>query len=169
MNKKIIVVSVILVLISILFAPILRNNILLGLYANQLYSIPLPNETTEITRDKAVGNLYGTGNHLDFVATMEIESSLSESELIKYYTHESIDIRTINEISIIGLDRAYIDLLDTSVEQKVDAIPKSKATLVYGSSRIYTASQNTSDKDSNIYIIQIKDTHYAPGFDLRAH
>lgn len=139
-------------------------------YSLQLYEMPLPKDTIKISQNKAVGNLYGTGNHLDFVATIEVETSLSEDELITYYNNEVKKIKSVDEISIFGLNTFYAETnIDHSI-QTIEVIPKSLAKSVYGTSKIYmkekALDQNPSD---NHFIIQIKDTHYAAGLDIRAH
>ncbi len=173
-NKKLklsfIVFIIMLVSVCLLLCPIVRNNILLGKYADQLYTIPLPSGSMQISQDKGVGNLYGTGNHLDFVAVIEIKTSLSESELAAYYSTKAVNVKSVEEISILGLDTSYPDTpIDHSVQQ-IEIIPKQQARPVYGSSKIfYKADVIDYSIDTSLFIIQIKDTHYASGWDLRTH
>ena len=171
-NKKITTtLSVIVLLIICLpFSPLVRNNILLGKYAAQLYAVPLPSDTIQISQDKAVGNLYGTGNHLDFVATIEVESSLSEAELSAYYSSVGENIKSADEISILGLNTFYSETHIDHSTQKIEVIPKVQARHVVGLSKVFCKVDNVDlNVDKNLFIIQIKDTHYAPGWDIRAH
>lgn len=70
-----------LIIIGLIISPFIfarvENNRILDGYANQLYDIPLPAKTMLLSKTKSVGNLFGTGNHLDFVATMKVQSYLS--------------------------------------------------------------------------------------------
>lgn len=143
---------------------------LLERYAAQLHAAPLPPDTTEIARDKAVGNLYGTGNHLDFAAMIEIESFLSESELFDYYSTNAKDIKSVEELSIFGMDVWYDRTLGDHSFQTIEVIPKNQARLAFGSSKIFVQTDNPEyDAAANVFIIQIKDTHYPAGWDIRAH
>lgn len=175
MKRKIIfIISVpiviILLFVSVLAGPMIRNQILLEKYAAQLYKIPLPPNTLEISRDKGVGNLYGTGNHLDFAAVIEIESTLSEDELIAFYQDKAKDLKSADEISLIGLNSFYLETnIDHSV-QEIEVIPKAQAMSLCSDSKVFI-KRNTADPDikDDLYLIQLKDTHYAPGLDPRAN
>ena len=171
-NKKyIFIIIAFIILFTGIFGPYIRNNILLEKFANQLYTIPLPPSTIQISQDKAVGNLYWTGNHLDFLATIEIESSLSETELSQYYLAKSI-IKSANEVSFMKLDTRYPDPVDVDRPRivNIEVIPKAKAIRAYSKSKLfYKTDFIDNDIDDNLFIIQIKDTHYAPGWDIRAH
>ena len=171
--KNLKVISVIaVVLICVLFliiVPMVRNNVLLWKYANQLYTIPLPPDTKLISKNESIGNLYGTGNHLDFTSAIEIKSLLTEEELADYYGVKTGIIKSVDELSIIGLNTSYYDMnIDHS--QTIEVIPKAQARLYNGSSTIFYKSDVINDSiDENLFIIQIKDTHYAPDWDLRSH
>ena len=64
MKKIIYIIVPIFLLVILCLYTSLRNNILLDKYSSQLYKIALPPETKIILQNKAVGNLYGTGEHL---------------------------------------------------------------------------------------------------------
>ena len=156
-----------LFMMCLFIGPYFRNNILLSKYANQLYTISLPANTVQISSDKAVGNLGPTGSHLDFWAMIEIESLLSESELNAYYSTKSINIKSVEEISICGMDTFYSETyIDHSV-QEIEVFPKAQARHSYASKTFYKSDIVDHGTDENVFIIQIKDTHYAPGWDLR--
>lgn len=94
----------------------------------------MPNNTTQISYNKAVGNLYGTGAHLDFVAMIEIQSMLSEIELIDYYSSQIENIRSVDELSIMDLNTVYLP--DDHTIQNIEVIPKAQSRFKYGSSKI---------------------------------
>lgn len=171
MKLKIVIIVCVVLIAALIFTPIIRNNILLKKYSEQLFSIPLPENTQPIWIDKAVGNLYGTGNHLDFWAIVEIKSELSEIELNDYYKSFEGTIKSADEISIIGLNSKYPDnkAVDHS-NQIIEVIPKKQCDKASGSPYILIKSENTdSSVSEDLYIIQIKDTHYHSNFDLRTH
>lgn len=164
--------SIITIIMAIVASPLviatIQNNEILNTYAEQLYALPLPANTKLISQTKNVGNLYGTGNHLDFAATMEVESFLSEDKLSKYYN--TIFLKSANEISGMKFDNIYSDIGAQHKSIKIEVIPKNQAILAFGSSRIYIKSDViNSNFDKKLFIIQTIDTHYAPGWDLRAH
>ncbi len=159
---------ILLIISFLIIGATIRNNILLNKYANQLYTIPLPNNTTQISYNKAVGNLYGTGTHLDFVATIEIQSMLSEIELIDYYSSQIENIRSVDELSIMGLSAVYFP--DDHTIQNIEVIPKAQSRFKYGSSKILEKSDNINNSiGADMFVIQIKDTHYDSNLDLRTH
>ena len=159
-----------LFILCLIFIPIVRNNILLNQYAAQLYRIQLPPNTIKISQDKAVGNFYGTGNHLDFVATIVIQSSLSELDLTTYFDEFKPEVKSVDEISLFGLNTHYPDTDIDHTIQEIEVIPKSQAKETDISSKIYMKDvAKIKDADDDLFIVQIKDTHYAPGWDIRAH
>ncbi len=150
--------------------PYTRNNILLRKFANQLYTIPLPPDTMQISRDKAAGNLCGTGNHLDFFAVIEIESALSETDLLQYYSTKPV--KPVNEVSILKPGENYPEPIDANRPRivSIDVIPKANAKYEHNGSKVfYKADDINHSIGTNLFIVQVKDTHYAPGWDLRAH
>ncbi|MCK9479629.1 MAG: hypothetical protein M0R40_09080 [Firmicutes bacterium] len=172
MKNKIrgVMVIVYLAVIVTISWPYVQNNILLGKFASQLYVIPLPPNTIQLSKYKSVGNLYGTGNHLDFLAVLEIESALSETELMQYYSANLI--KPANEICFIKPGERYPEPIDANRDRvvSIDVIPKSQAEYEHnGSNVFYKADSVNHNIGLNLFIIQIKDTHYAPGWDLRAH
>lgn len=159
------IIVLLIIVMSPFSVPILLNNKILDGYAKQLYVAPLPPSTVLISKTKSVGNLNGTGSHLDFVAALKIKSYLSEDDLSAYY--HSILIKSAYAIS--GKKLEYIDGVPHS-SVKIEVIPMVKAQLQLGSSKIYmegNAINNYADRRE--FIVQITDTHYAPGWDLRAH
>ena len=162
------ILFIVIIFMSPFIVPILLNNKILDVYAKQLYDVPLPPSTILISKTKSVGNLNGTGNHLDFVAAMVIKSFLSEDDLSAYYN--SVLIKSAYEISGKKLDTVYPDVDVPHLSEKIEVIPKDKAQLQLGSSKINikgNAINNHAGRRE--FIIQITDTHYAPGWDLRAH
>ncbi|MGE5404969.1 MAG: hypothetical protein ACM3PP_08515 [Candidatus Saccharibacteria bacterium] len=162
----------VLVVISALAWPILgtmiRNNIILIGYADQLYSLPLPGDTKVISQSKSVGNLGGNGNHLDFAAAMIVESRLSEKALLDYYGTKRI--KSANEISGMKLDTVYPDMPVSHPDSEIEVIPMNQAGIGYMSTKIYYKVNKINSKvNRKLFIIQISDRHYAPGNDLRAH
>jgi hypothetical protein len=123
---------------------VIKNNIILYKFSNQLYSIDLPPNSMVIFKDKTVGNLFGTGNHLDFKATIEINTELSETELDKYYS--VFHFKNADEVSIFKLNKNYPDS---------------------GANQKHVTQLSIISKSHNIFIIQISDTHYATGLDIR--
>lgn len=159
----------ILLLISLFAIPIIINNIILTAFANQLYNLPLPVNTKIVSKTQAAGNFAPTGNHLDFLAIIEVESSLTEEELIKYYSDKTL--KPANDVSFLKPKRGFYD--DVSFVRapiKISIIPKNQAYQKYPSSKSYIKG-NTIDKgiDNKLFIIQILDGQYDPGWDLRAN
>ena len=140
----------ILIFLVLLMTPFLaarvKNDIILHKYADQLYSLPLPPNTTQIAQNKNVGRLFGLGEHLAFVASVEVKSTLTKEELIQYY--KKITIKPACKVSWLKVFKMYF-LPNDPVEIKV--IPKNAALLEHASS----------------YIIQATDTSYAAGLDMR--
>ena len=171
-KRRLLFVIIITIIILIVVLPIgnsVRNNLLLNKYAAQLYSIPLPRDTLLIGNNKNVGNLYGTGNHLDFVATIEIKTSLPENELYAYYNNMHTKIRSVEELSLFEMG-TYPDLTINHHVQNIEVIPKAQAKLIYGSSCILGKSDIVDKNiDETLFIIQIKDTHYGSDLDWRTH
>lgn len=88
--------------------------------------------------------------------------------MLNYFN--AVSIKSANQISGMKLDAGYPDLAVPHLAGKIEVIPRNKAQLALGSSRVYVKGQVVDNKsDENIFIIQIQDTHYAPGLDLRAN
>ena len=163
MKKRWIIVISVLVVFAVL-GLLFRNDILLNRYAKQLYSIPLPPETELISQDQALGNLYGTGDHMDFAVQMVVRSSLSVEELQAYY--DEFQPKTVEELSLLPMG----DIMDMVIDhtgQAIEVIPKEEA--VHFSSRfVYEHRPGTEPQEaSGEFIIQMKDTHYPAGLDIR--
>ena len=144
-----------------------KNNIVLHYYAQQLYDYPLPKNTKIITKTSDAGNLGPTSNHLDFSATMEIKSSLTEAELVEYYS--SVLFKPANKVTIFGLDTSIYGNQLVHPSMNVEVIPKNSAELSYSGNFYYKTNEIDESISENLYIITIMDSDYAPGFDLRAH
>ena len=164
MKKRWIIVISVLVVFAVL-GLLFRNDILLNRYAKQLYSIPLPPETELISQDQALGNLYGTGDHMDFAVQMVVRSSLSVEELQAYY--DEFQPKTVEELSLLPMG----DIMDMAIDhtgQVIEVIPKEEAVLFTGSKFVYTRrAQDGQEAASGEFIIQMKDTHYPAGLDIR--
>ena len=165
----------ILTIVTILFFLVggveyIRNNIICDLYANQLYSLSLPPNTKIISKNKDLGLLAGNGNHLDFMAFIEVESALSKEELEEYYKDKKV--KSANQVSRFfkppkpdgeyGNDEIHFEQVDITV------FSKNKAKML--PDNIYHETKNIdSTVGDNLFIIQIKDVGYPPGRDIRAH
>lgn len=158
--------AIVLLIVCFLFLTFVRYGVLLDKYADQLYHIPLPPETVLVSQGKAAGNLFGTGRHLDFTANIEIESALSESELTEYYSQEASGIKPVDALSLIGL-RPYDDMHIEHSVQHIEVIPKAQTKLIYSASKVYEKTDAVDpDIDENLFIVQLKDTHYGIWLDL---
>jgi len=167
MKKIIYIIVPIFLLVILCLYTSLRNNILLDKYSSQLYKIALPPETKIILQNKAVGNLYGTGEHLDFWAMIEIESALSEKELSDYYSSKENDIYSVDELGYLGLNTFYAETNYDHSKQKIEVIPTTQAQHVYDASPIFYKTNFVNNSvEQNRFIIQIKDTHYSRYFSF---
>lgn len=67
-----------------LWAPQIQNNMKLNAFADQLFDLPLPDQTEVMSRSKRVG-LHGNGNHCDFLVTQFVVTGLSLETIQEYY------------------------------------------------------------------------------------
>ena len=164
----IIVITLLILAIGVLvFTPIMINNIICNDFSRQLFAIPLPPQTSIISTEKYVGNLGPTGNHLDFRAVLEIETSLSEQEILAYYA--DILLKPANEVSLFKPKPAFFDEPDGHRDMiQVIVIRKNQSQRWRYGGYVETdiIDSNISDK---LYIVQIFDNMYDPGWDMRAH
>ena len=149
----------------LVLVPIVVNNIICNSFAQQLFELPLPPQTTIVSREKHLGNLGPTGNHLDFLAVLEIETPLSEQEVIAYYS--DILLKPANEVSIFKPKRGFFDSSDIRDPIKIKVILKNQSNEMID--KVHFETDTTNKTPNNSYIIQISDSMYAPGWDLRTH
>ncbi len=63
----------------------LPNTIIEKSFAAQLFRYPLPPQTLLLEKHSICGRLYGTGDGMEFMAVILIESDLTEDQLTTYY------------------------------------------------------------------------------------
>ena len=73
------------VLVGAFISNMLFNNIALYRFSRQLFRHPLPVETTVIEKASACGRFEDTGNGMEFIAVVLVESTLSKEELEAFY------------------------------------------------------------------------------------
>jgi hypothetical protein len=71
------------------------NNYQLNKFEKNLFSLSLPPNTRELSRNSEVGNIYGNGDNCDFLARRKIISDLRLEELNKFYNtdNEKVQIK----------------------------------------------------------------------------
>jgi hypothetical protein len=158
---------IILTAVACVFMLIAINNIIGNSFANQLFETSLPPQTSMVSKEKYVGNLGPTGNHLDFLAVMEIETSLTEQDILAYYSN--ILLKPANEVSAFKPKRGFFDTSDVRHPIRVEVIRKNQAHKSAWFPGYSKTDVTESDVNEKLYIIQICDAMYAPGWDLRTH
>src|SRR5690242_8855481 len=98
--KFFLVFAAIIVLVLILAIPI--NTYQLDSFANSIYSIPSPKQTTIIDKNKEFGSLDGNSDHCDYFASILIKSTLSEENILNYYKKQYTGK---SEIQIYKIDK----------------------------------------------------------------
>ena len=174
MHKPIIKLLIILALAASIFLLIgweyIRNDIICNAFANQLYSIQLPPNTKIISKDKKLGLLTGNSNHLDFMALIEVESTLTKEELEAYYNGKKV--KPANKVSaFFKPNKAYGEFGEYTNYREpinINVFSKNKAKM-YMSQFYSEAKEIDSQISENLFIIQITDICYPPGRDIRAH
>ena len=73
------------VLVGVFISNMLYNHIALYRFSRQLFHHPLPAETTVIEKASACGRFEDTGNGMEFIAVILVESALSKEELEAFY------------------------------------------------------------------------------------
>ena len=125
---------------------IMSNNKELNEYAQNVLDYPLPPNTELIETSQEVTKL-GNGNHCDFVVEVVLETSLSESEIIEYYS--SVEFPPA---------RSEYQGYDGEVGERGWPEPVSPWV---------DYEQNLSGKA--IFTLTVADVGYAPGFDYRCN
>ena len=97
----------------------------------------MPERTEIINKYKKVGNLSGTGNHCDFLASIDLVTELSKEEIEEYYKEVTFPAAHKNHDKV-GV-RIYFS--DKRTDKDTDV-------------KLY-------------YCIEIYDFGYSEGFDLR--
>ena len=89
MRVLLIVVAIVLTLPVLLFLvgwdSMRRNDRRLTEFSEQLFAYPLPPDSRILRQTAQVGVLTGNGNHCDYVARLEIESSLPPAAVDAHY------------------------------------------------------------------------------------
>jgi len=177
MKRKIIIIPLVIVFVLILalpsaiFVTMAKNNIILYLFANQLYDLPLPADTVVVMKEKRVGQLGGSRDYIGFWAVMEIKTPMTAEELTAYYSNKTI--KSANEVTFFKLKPPTVLAAETPADWKnipIKVIQKRQAHQIYGAKRPYIETPKVDDSiDENLLIIQILDSVYDPGWDIRGY
>jgi len=175
-NKKIIkwlliiIIPLLIVLWFIGDVEFISDDIISYKFASQLYSIPLPPDTKIIKKAKDVGLLAGNSNHLDFMAYIEVESSLTKEELENYYSDKKV--KPANEVSrFFKLEERYWEYKSPSGYYepiRIVVFSKNKAEM-YPDLIYHETKEVDSQISADLFIFQITDSGYSPGRDFRAY
>ena len=89
--KKVFYLAIILIVgmfvlpLSLFATNIIYNNVVLNIYEYKINKIPLPEEFEIISKDKLVGNFYGSGDNIDFMVYYIVKTDMTEQEIEDYY------------------------------------------------------------------------------------
>jgi|GEM_PF-5487687 len=140
---------------ALLIIPMLPNDVRLARFSWQLFHAPLPEQTQRLAKAKECGRFWGTGDGMEFMAVIIVESDLSQAELEEYYA--GLGFRPAHRNS--GR-RVYLDV--------VAAVPgQSFRPAYYYRDEVPLADFPLPDTSRGIYYIAIYDGTYFPWFDLR--
>ena len=171
MKRKIIVPIVVSILILglIVFLPVIKNNIILNRFAKQLYDIPVTGDTYIISGEKKLGHFGASRSSLNFWAVIEIYSPLSAEDLADRYSNKTL--KSANEVTFFKLKP--LDTIfgenpsETQNDVQISVMQKKKS--MRGNTGIYSEISVADDSiGEDLFIIQIFDGVYVPGWDLRA-
>lgn len=133
-------------LVFVCIPDIIRNNIQLSRFADNLYQYPLPPNTTVVNKYSTV-TLLGNSNHCDFVAELTLQTLLSRSAIEQYYDGVSFPPARSEH-------QGWEDFFTTGIHPGVNVQIEF--------------SQETLDGYLQ-YKLKIIDFGYPPGFDIRCH
>jgi hypothetical protein len=174
MKWKVVIVTIIVVILglaAVIFIPIIRNNIILHNFAKQLYNLSLPSDTVILLREKNIGHFGSSRSQITFFACVEIESSLSIEELTTYYSDKMVN--PANEVSRFKL-KTLKTIFNEAISEKrepvqIEILQKKTAYRSTYSKGPYVKRVDIDDSiNENLFIIQIHDGMYNPGWDIRA-
>ena len=154
-NGKSFLIGIIAFLVLVVCGPCLffsgipdmiRNNIQLSRYANNLYQYPLPPNTRVVSKHSTV-TLLGNSNHCDFVAELTLLTSLTRSDVDQYYENISFP----------------------PARSKYQGEEDSFTTGIHPGVRLQTEFGPEMVDGYLQYKLKIVDFGYPPGFDIRCH
>ncbi|MBX2859415.1 MAG: hypothetical protein KTR17_12200 [Cellvibrionaceae bacterium] len=88
------------------------NNFYLWSFSSQIFDYPLPKGVEIISKSSEVGVLTGNGNHCDFVASLEVRSSVPIENIKSHYSNMTIQPATTGSSTEQGLS---VELISPSV------------------------------------------------------
>jgi len=141
--------------ISLYFIAPVKNNISLSIFANQINTNHLPEQTMIITKEARCGKLNGNGNGMDFFACALIESNLSLNELKQFY--EGISFKTARWNKEHSVE---VDVIPAKYELETD---------YYERETIYFDKLKDMTNYLGYYILILYDGGYPADFDMRGN
>lgn len=97
---------------ALLLAPILPNGLRVARFSYQFFWAPLPEQTQRLAKVKECGRFGPTGDGMEFMAVIIVESDLSQAELEQYYA--GLGFRPARRNS--G-NRVYLNVVAAALEQ----------------------------------------------------
>ena len=80
----------VLLLVLIIIGNTVLNSFYLWKFEKQLYNYPLPSGAKILKKNSNIGVLMGNGNHCDFIAYVELETSKSILDIEEHYKNMTI-------------------------------------------------------------------------------
>jgi hypothetical protein len=140
---------------SLYFITPLVNNGTLSIFASQINSKYLPENTVIIEKEARCGKLNGNGNGMDFFVGALIKSDLTLNELKHFY--EGMPFRTArwNKEHFVE-----VNVIPASYELKTEYLERDT---------IYFEYLKDMTDNSDYYILILYDGGYPADFDVRGH
>lgn len=140
---------------SLYFITPLVNNGTLSIFASQINSNNLPENTVVIEKEARCGKLNGNGNGMDFFACALIKSDLSLNELKRFYEGMSFRTARWNKEHSVG-----VDMIAANYELETE---------YYERDTIYFEYLKDMTDYSGYYVLILYDGGYPADFDIRGH
>lgn len=100
-NKTALIITLTVVFIAVCFCVSIPavNDLHAKRVADELSALPLPENTRIIGRTSAAGKLWGSGNGMQYMGALLIESGLSLEELEAYYSESGMEYCSVSRQS----------------------------------------------------------------------
>ena len=163
LSIPVLVIAFFLYIVSLFTIPSIENDIVLNNFSQQLYQIKLPS-TKVIETYSTCGNLSGTGNGMDFLASVLIETDLTYKEL-----KVECEKKKIKQAKP-GAAMQYGGYRDESYPVSIDIVNvEDENQSIDDDGHIKFKSLENLDDYSRYYALVICDGGYYAGGDLRGH